>query len=461
MPGLPDILFKGVPRRYTRGYTANVVKAVQPVTLCVPCAGAFALASTAAQAGVAPGVIHACDISLYTGVIGAYLAGEDIDVRPTEEWAWLGEYMTDPPGKVAAVTLAIRILQYNRDTLYHRDRRRELVENAPVYIEQARAQAAQMHALLGSIHYKAEDMWDLLARHKDDPGCLILCNPPRYTGGYDKMYEGIDDVFAWDAPAVAQFTEAEYQALMDMLGPAPALTLVYYATPVKSADNPADTFGGSWVNVFADRPKRGATAAINWILANRPLPKVLKRGDVAATPAPKYKLFTEGEITPGSDLRIVKEKREVVDYYRDLLVHRLGLVGTERYYVLLLDGMLLAAVGFHVANLRTSGGRDGVASLTFAFSPRHTQYKRLHKLVLMACVSSWAWEAEVRDIDPLPNGIQTTMLARHPEVKTARGIFKLETRERQSDGTYKLGYYADLVHRTARETIEAWLAKYG
>jgi len=47
---------------------------------------------------------------------------------------------------------------------------------------------------------------------------LLLVNPPRYSGGYDRMFEGVDDVFDWDAPAAAQFVEQDYARLMEMLG---------------------------------------------------------------------------------------------------------------------------------------------------------------------------------------------------------------------------------------------------
>ncbi len=464
MAKVPDILFKGVPRRYTRGYTAEAVKELKPSAVCIPCVGAFALASAVAQTGFPPGKIATCDISLYSSVIGAYLSGGEIDVRPIGDFTWLEPFMQDPIGKVAGVVLAIRELQYRskRDTIYYRDHVTELRTNAPLYLAAARAAAESMYQILGGIKYAPRDMSELIGEYYDDPAALILCNPPRYTGGYDKMYAGVEEAFDWRPPAVAQFTEEDYPNLVDWLGQAPAKAFIYYATPVVSAENPEDLFGPPWRSVFAARPRTGKTSAINWIVSNKKLPSKLHRQDVKDLPDAKYKLFTTGEITPDSDLRIVTEKQDVVNYYRDLFVHNLSMINTERYCVMLLDGQLMAVCGFHMSDFHTStgGGSGSGIHLTFCFTPEHEKYHRIQKLALMSVLSTWLWEGRLTDIDPMPTDIQTTMLTYRPEVKTARGTgFNLTAREQQGS-RYKLTYYGLVVERTAKQTIEEWLSKH-
>lgn len=276
------------------------------------------------------------------------------------------------------------------------------------------------------------------------------------------MYAGVEEAFRWAEPRVEQFSEKDYGVLLRYLADGPR-TLLYYATPVSSATNPADEFGAPWVSVFAARPKSGKTAAINWIVTNRPDDKQkLQRSDVEKNVKGKYKLFREGEVGPDSDLRVVVETKEQASYYRDLFVHNLGLVNAERYKVLLLDGKLSGVVGVHLQNLRASGVLNNIAKLTFAFSPDHPDYPKLHKLTLMCIVSTWFWEGEISDIEPMPKAIQTTMLTKYPEVKTARGIFQLKDRTYDAlHGQNKLTYYAELVDRTPRETIEKWLEKWG
>lgn len=468
---IPDILFKGVPRRYTRGYTAEVIAATEPTRVIIPCVGAYALATTAVTAGVPPSKIEACDISLYSSVIGASLTGQAFRLEPLGRWKalfepWLQPAEDDPCWKVAMVVVGIRLCQYEtkKDTLYTRERMREVTERIGDYMSQAYAVAKKVQGRMRGLQYTAEDMWDLLGRHHEpNEKTLILCNPPRYEGGYKKMYEGVDAAFSWDEPNVSQFGEDDYERLVRYLDDAPR-TLLYYATPVQSGEDPADTFGYPWRSVFAARPRQGATAAINWIVSNQPDPleAKLQRADVDPHIKGKYKLFTEGTITDASDLRVVVETREVSSYYRDLFVHNLGHLNAERYKVLLLDGKLLATVGLHLQNLRAGGSMQGIAKLRFAFTVTHPDYPRLHKLTLLSICSSWFFEEELKDIEPLPRGIQTTMLTPYPEAKTARGIFTLQGREFDEKlRMNKLTYYGDVIERTPQDTIRFWLQRWG
>lgn len=473
---MPEIVFKGVPRAYTRGYTAEVIRRQEPERVVIPCVGAFALASTVIEAGVDPSNIQCCDITLYSTVIGRMLSGDDMPLEAKGEWDWLNEYMEDSVGKVAAVTVAIRLLQYlsKRDSVYKWERVREVRERKDVYLMQARQAAVKMRDRLGGLSYQAEDMWGLIARHVprgDDRdsegkgGTLILCNPPRYSKGYSVQYKGVEDAFEWQEPRVQQFDEEDYPMLMDTLRDGPR-ALMYYATPVISAEDPAEQWGPPWKSVFADRPKTGKTAAINWIVSNRPYlaaPSAkLRRADVEAPVRAKYKMFREGLITPESRLEVRVESKEVAGYYRDLLVHNLGLINAERYKVLLMDGELMAVMGAHLQNLRASGVLNGICKLTFSFTVDHPVYNRLHKLTLMSAVSSWFWEHEISDMEKMPRAIQTTMMTPHPEVKTARGIFKLRDRERDPvTGWNRLTYYADLVYRSPEETLAEWKRRFG
>lgn len=469
---LPDILFKGIPRRWTRGFTKELIEKTKPERVIVPCAGAFSLVATAVKAGVKPENIHACDISLYSSVLGTYFASRGmvrdefmLSVKVKPPFEWLMPYRHQDQNVCAAVIVGIRLAQYlaKKQSVYRDQRIRELQDGAAFYLEQARRSVESMREELKGIHYAPRDMWALLAEHVDDPDTLILCNPPRYTGGYDKMYAGVEQMFTWNAPGVAQFDESQYAKLMDYLGNAAARSLVYYATPVETSEDPQKTFGPPWRSVFAERPRTGKTAAINWILINRIASEdaepVLRRADTGPAAVPRYPMFTHGTVTEASRLEVRAETKAIVSYYRDLLVHRLGLTNAESHQVLLLDGQLVAAVGLHLANYHRA---MGAANLTFCFSPQHERYPRLQKLALLSVASSWFWDGVLKNaLEERPYTVATTMLTDLPEVKTARGIFKLAEREALKAGGYKLHYTAEVQTRTADETVQYWLKKWG
>ena len=448
-----------------------MLAAVQPEKVVVPCCGSFSLAETARVVGVPGDKIVCGDISLYSTALGHAIMDKDWRLELKGEHGEIVEpYLCDPISKAAAVLFMIRLLQYEQrqGKVHHNDHYRELYVNADLYIGDLKAQIAVMAENLHGLEYHARDMWETLELYRNDPGAVILVNPPRYTGGYDRMFRGIDEVFDWDEPKASQFIERDYARLMDLLGESPALSMMYYATPI---EDPAPLWGEPWRSVFADRPSNRRLVAINWIIANRsPITHQISRSRFTAGKA-KYTMFG-GEITEDSNLWAKREEKDVAGYYKDLFIHKLPGGLAERYAVLLLDGELLGVLGLHLAATRSGNSARGQkateasANLIFAFTVPHDTYARLHKLTLMSLVSSWFWD-DVFENDAFyqlagyPPTLATTMLTPHPENKTARGILKMVSREKQGDGTYKLRYRADIIDRTREETLALWLGKYG
>jgi len=139
---------------------------------------------------------------------------------------------------------------------------------------------------------------------------------------------------------------------------------------------------------------------------------------------------------------------------------------------LLLDGYLLGIVGLHLSDMHRNakirkGDKvlDGAASVTFAFTNPHPTYDRLHKLTLMSLVSDWFWSDVLGaeswfTLNGGPKNVKTMMITRWPEVKSARGVFKLDERVQQKDGTYKLAYSAPVQARPREALLKEWLSKF-
>lgn len=467
----PDILFRGIPRGPTRGYTVQVLAATKPSKVVIPCTGSFSLAEISRQAGVASDKIVCGDISLYSTALGNAIAGNDWRLEVKGDFSELAEpYMVDPVSKASFVLFILRLLQYKKksEKIHHLDYQRELLANVEEYIGQIKSQIREMAIGLSNLDYQSRDMWETLEAYRNDEGAVLLVNPPRYTGGYKRMFDGVEAVFEWDEPPAEQFTEKDYARLMALLGESQAMTLMYYATPM---DDPSPLWGEPWKAVFADRPGNKRLASVNWIISNRDaIPVEVNRAKIKEG-RPKYALF-RGGLASDSQLRAVSLSREVGDYYRDLFIHRLPGSFAEQYVGLLLDGYLFGVVGFQAKNYRSGGGwkqgnlfRDSIG-MVFAFTVSHQVYKRLHKLTLMCAVSQWLHDVTYGAypwyvLRGPPKRIQTVMLTKHPENKTARGVLKMAHRERQGDGSYKLSYFGEILTRTEEETLQEWLKKYG
>jgi hypothetical protein len=157
----PDILFKGIPRGRTRGYTNRAIQAW-----------------VAAQAGVLPGDVVCGDVSLYSTALGKALTDEDWRLECYEELpikglaAIISPLLTDPVSKATAVLFALRVLQYQRkkQKVFHRDLQRELIINAEHYLAQLRLQVEWYRNELRGITYLPQDMWITLDQCRDQAG---------------------------------------------------------------------------------------------------------------------------------------------------------------------------------------------------------------------------------------------------------------------------------------------------
>lgn len=474
--GNPDVLFRGIPRGPTRAYSAKVLAQVKAKRVVIPCTGSFSLAATATEAGVPPDRIFAGDISLYSTAIGNAIMGTDWEVELIDDGeigSAVKSWMDSPARKAAAVLFALRTCQYSgakrEEKLYYADRKRELLENADCYLGQMLDHVLFLAESLKGVTYVAQDMWKTMAEELDEPGTVHLCNPPRYSGGYIRMFAGLDQIFRFQEPEAKQFMETDYVPLMKMLAEKPVLTLMYYATP---GEDPAPLWGPPWRSVFADRPAKIGAASINWIIANEdPAGIQASRGRIVGGKG-KYPMM-QGEIRSGAVINGFRMDKQTGDYYRDLLIHRLEGSLSEIYAGINCDGKLLGVIGVHMHDLhslkkfkRGEKVLERCIAITFAFTCPNDVYTRLHKLTLMCAVSSWFWEDLFQHeqwftINGGPKNVKSTMLTDHPENKTARGIMALDSREKQKDGSYKLAYSAAIIDRTREETVKEWQTKFG
>ncbi|NIV38019.1 MAG: hypothetical protein GWN58_53980, partial [Anaerolineae bacterium] len=395
----PDILFRGIPRARTRGYTANVIAAMRPEIVVVPCCGSFSLAVVAIEAGMQPSEIVCGDISLYSTALGYAIMDQDWRLELKDERGETVKSYLDqgPIAKAAAVFFMLRVLQYDRKVMkaWHIDHQRELLLNVDAYMLQLQEAVSEMRERLHGIEYHARDMWDTLEEHRQNPKAVLLTNPPRYDGGYDRMFAGIDAIFDWDEPEIGQFREADYKRLMDLLGESEAHTMMYYAT---QGEDPTPLWGEPWRAVFADRPGNTKRSGVNWIIANGSYKDHMIARTAMHQGKPKYPLFM-GELSAESVLTAHREHKAVGDFYRDLFIHRIEGAQGEVYLSLLVDGYLLGVIGLHLQSFRSGSGvlkgtkaSDLPVKVVFAFSVPHDVYARLHKLTLMSLLSSWLWD---------------------------------------------------------------------
>lgn len=452
-----------------RAHIVACLRAIDPERVVIPCVGTFDLAAAAVEAGIDPTRVNCSDIGLYSAAVGTYLrTGEALHAPLTHPaLSWLQQHAEGASEalKTACTVLALRYIEEAgaKPNRFREAAMREYREQAPVYLKALVNRLAALHETLHGLDFHVGDMRPVITRAKNDPKAVIVVAPPhRPAAPKDQHNAMINGYIPWRNPGVGWYDgPEELPNLVDALahGKAPALIK---ATDDLEWGDPADMFGEPWQSVMVETQRIPTGSLAHWLCCNQPerVPSAMSRKDVPNRFwAAKYRLF-HGEITPRSRIEVRTERVEIVNYYRDLLQHRLGLFGgTTQRMVLLVDGMLVAVLGFIHDHWLIDPERPMIN--VYCFAAPHARYN-FQKLAVFAQHSSWFWDGLYDDLRGNPETIHTTMITRHPSSMQARGVMKLKKREQNpTTGEYQLLYTGTVQQRTPRECLAQWLQKWG
>lgn len=179
------------------------------------CSGNFTVERLLARAGIKE--LHSNDVSLYSCVIGNYLAGNLMGVQiKSVEWDWLREYIDTPVRTIATLLLCSEMFKYNgRAEKFH-----ERMEKA--YIARFAAMHAQtverVNKALEGVRlssFFAGDVLEFVQKAPDD--CVFVAFPPTYKSGYERLYKKIDEVFEWERPEYQIFDDAGFRQFTQLV----------------------------------------------------------------------------------------------------------------------------------------------------------------------------------------------------------------------------------------------------
>ncbi|RLC43119.1 MAG: hypothetical protein DRH70_10045 [Candidatus Coatesbacteria bacterium] len=433
----------------------------------VPCAGTFAAIQTIVNAGVSPKQIIASDISLYSSTLGYFLSNKPIDELGVKfkkpELQFLVEYSKNNElRKAASILFGIKYAQLSKDkTYFAQSFREELYKNSDVYLSQLEDELKQLKKKIGGLSYTIKDVFVEIFDHADDERTFMFINPPAYRGGYSKMF-GISDTIGWNEPRIKEFDPALRFDLLNTIRNIKATAIVYHNVPDISEEK--YTRGVEFVNkLFA---KAYSEKRIDYLLINKEIDKdslLLKRpySEVKRLDIP---LFSDDDLlNKYTKVSIVPITREVAEYYRNLFVHRLtAKAGGEQHYLMLLDGKIFTVFGLKF-DKATKDGHNYIYE-TYGITVPSKKWLRFNRLFMRLLVCKdfkrdiLALHRYYKNIDLADiEGVKTTCISLHPEVRLNRGLLKLVERKRLPDGTYYLQYYAPFNDKTYKQNIVEYI----
>lgn len=422
-----------------------------PGDVYIACAGNMTIERTLRDAGPAF-IAHSNDVSIYTGALGSWLAGQKVLLALSDEYAeelnWLAPYLDEGTGSLATLMLATHFIDDLGSD--HPWKRRNVEAHVRSFAALHAKTVEKLEANrfeIGSYANKDVRAW----LDEDVPEDATICSfPPFDFGGYEKLYKRLDEVFVWPKPeyeildadgvedVVAKIT-ARPRWLIGLLTRRPELEeyLIGYVLPAPSA-RPFYVYakGGHKMTRFV-KPRTKVVPVT--------IPR-LSRGD---------------EI--GDTMKLVPLKQEEFAALRGKYLNA-GIKVTggniKQPFAVVVDDKMIGVVA---SGLYVAGRRDTYMLVTdFAVAPH--DYPKLSKLVIMAAVSTEhkrllerMWASRVREF-------QTAVYTNNPASMKYRGLFDLTDRVDQDEGEqfkYKLVYRSEVGKWTLDEALTMWKQRWG
>jgi len=427
--------FVGSINAETRKWLGNNGAAFDGRQVYVGCSGNFSVEQLLSR--YAPKArIWGNDVSLYSGVLGAYLANQPFELSVHEEdYRWLEAYMEDVEGKTATVMVLLEALKYEKANNAFKARhwdhyRQNFSRFHQATVERLRERKQEIR-LEG---YTGKDIFDLLEEIPKE--AVIIAFLPTYAGGYERMFKRLGEIFTWDEPryeiideerkkrTILKMMEWDYLYLDDRVYPGLPMVAVVRKARMKP------------VYIYSN------LAALRLAVL-----KQQRRSQFV----PFARLSDQDEIIPTSKLTITPTSNAIVNYYRDVYLSKgVGIPADgEAPFAVAVDGKVFGFLIF----ARMQGRGD--VYLLADFVVNSTRYRRLAKLLLLVIQTKEIRRMmEEKLLAELPS-CTTMVFTDKPVSMKYRGLFKLARRD---EG--KLVYSTEMGIRNLKEVIPLWLKKY-
>jgi len=424
--------------------------------LIEPCAGSFAISLMGRDIGWDPQHMDTTDVSLYSAVIGAVAAGDDLHslgVCVDGKLLQLEGLPHEQAGHILATQLIVRgearyvknPSDYLGEVLH--DFRERMDDHESSLAERIKSIADRM----SGVRYRSMDLIEHTAETMGDPNNVIVLNPPTYLAGYEKFFN-TDGRFTWDEPEYSTFDPYDgIKELMDMTAGQPALVLVLQET------EPGNVHGKP---VYV---RQASMDRYTYYLSNRPEEilgalggyRVVPRNPAELTAADLPLLPPDYELTENTKVEVIRVAQQDAGYFKDLWSHKIAMARSSMNYGVLLDGYLAGIGGLdHSPMSHPHAGADldswtyGCLMLTYGFGPYHYRYKRLNRLMTRIGMSRQTVNLFLTPANSIfleaADRMLSVEMTKHPESKGMRGLMKLVKRVKEGPG-WRLMYRGDIV----------------
>lgn len=444
-------MFKGTIPVEVRAMLLEAANAWDVEALAVACSGNFTIERV--FHGRYP-TLMGCDVTAYTCALGAWFARQPfrVAIKPEHEseWGWLAEGMHDQAGATATIMLFSSLsdsldkhLHVKPNAYYQR-----LVDGYrrrwPEMLDRTRERLEQQPLRLAS--FNIGDAVDWLPTLGPD---VAVCSfPPFFAKGYAVMFERLDTLLVWDAPAYQEiFDERRDKFLHDLM------------------NRRCWAVGTSYPLPDLEPYLRGRSQTTN---RGVPLYVYMSKGHTrVVAPSQKTEPVSNPRLVPGDEvgerLWLAQLTGGQFNALRSQYLNENIKPGDPNPAIaVMVDDRVIGALGF-LKGYKVPNASADTAYLLSDFAVAPSDYTRLSKLVLIAALSKEArllaeraWRSRIRSI-------VTTAFSRNPVSMKYRGLFELTSRKETPNDphhAYQLQYAALAGQWTLDEGLSLWKRKH-
>lgn len=447
-------MFRGTIPQDMRAIIQEIVRSWDCSDVYVGCSGNFTVERVLQELGRF--TIHGNDVTVYSTLLGGYLAGKPDAITVREEWkeeiGWLEEYLKTPAATIATVLLCTRMFEGlgKGHNPYYARMQAAWQTQWPTLHEKTLKKVEGSTLKLAS--FFPGDVCDWVPTIPQEAG--VICFPPFFAGDYENMFKKLEQAFTWTAPTYTEMDAERRQGLLDSIRSKRYWIL---GTHVRQE-------GPEW-----EAQLRGMVQTTNrgvpiYVYASSGTSRIVKpRQELALVKNPR--LGPEQAI--GDRMGIAEVKMAEFASLRSQYMNkhiRPGMPSAS--YAVLVDGYIVGCFAVSVAPTMANWDiylPGPHAYLLSDFPVDGTQYPRLAKLVLYAALSQEAKLLFERVARKRIRGICTTAFSQNPVSMKYRGLFDLMKRKEAQDGLHKfqLEYGSAAGRWSLQDGLKEWKAKHG
>jgi hypothetical protein len=433
-------VFIGAINSTLQKFLAEVAGQFDGRDLVVGCSGNFTSEAVLSGFGK-PSAIHSNDVSIYSCMLGRWMAGESVDYEITDpDLAWVEDHFGNDTYKLASLMVLFNMLQWYKRDNAHRVRMWALHQSSfsDLVLETTERLVAGRVPLTS---FYAGDVWDHFQRFADNERAVFCCYAPTYAGGYESLYKTLDAVTTWDEPTYPMLDDDRRDSLISWMQE--RRFLWYDDRQLDDLPQILEQDRGQMRTVYL-YSNFVTTPAVIRDMRRRPLPALPVLGE-------------DDEIGEDAKINLAPIKTTDLALFKDAYLAKNIEHAQGGWAFLVVAGERV--IGF----LEFSRGQwnRGRVYMFSDFPVGGTRYKRLSKLMPMLAISGETCGLLERVMQERLHDLSTTAFTDKPVSMKYRGVLKLAKRGETEVGQKFLNYYGKFNDLTWNQTLEQWLQKHG